>query len=161
MLTRSPEGPETAPASASGAALFRVVSDLRRVLRRRILRGLPVTPLSPSQAELLHLVAGQPGIGVREAAEILRLAPNTVSTLVGNLTDAGLLARERDPDDARAVCLHVTSKAHQRIAAFQDSSARVLDAALSQLHPDERRRIIAALPALERLGAVLEQSPRP
>jgi hypothetical protein len=31
----------------SGAVLFRVVSDLRRVLRRTILRGLPFAPLSP------------------------------------------------------------------------------------------------------------------
>jgi DNA-binding MarR family transcriptional regulator len=139
--------------------VFRVVSDLRRVLRRTILRGLPFAPVSPSQAELLHLVAEQPGIGVRDAAEVLRLAPNTISTLVGGLTEAGLLARERDPHDARAARLRVTNKARRRIVAFNDSSARVVDRALAELPSDDRRRIVAALPALERLCAVLERAP--
>ncbi|MBV8950092.1 MAG: winged helix-turn-helix transcriptional regulator [Actinobacteria bacterium] len=158
MLTRSPDRQPAAP--TPGATLYRAVSDLRRVLRRTILRGVPFAPLSPSQAELLHLVDAQPGIGVRDAAESLRLAPNTVSTLVGNLTDAGLLARERDANDARAVCLHVTGKARRRITAFNDSSARVLDAALAELNADDRRRILAALPALERLRVLLERPGR-
>lgn len=151
MLTRSP---------TAGANLFRALSDLRRVLRRTILRGMPFAPLSPSQAELLHLVDSQPEIGVREAAEVLHLAPNTVSTLVRGLTDAGLLARERDTKDARAVRLRVTGKARRRISAFRDSSAHVLDSALAELDAHDRDRIVAALPALERLRAVLERAPR-
>jgi DNA-binding MarR family transcriptional regulator len=142
----------------SGATLFRVVSDLRRVLRRTILRGLPFAPLSPSQGELLHLVDSQPGIGVREAAETLRLAPNTISTLVGGLTEAGLLARDRDRHDARAVRLRVTGKARQRIDAWSHCSAQVLDRALVDMDPDDRRHIIKALPALKRLAQSLERN---
>ena len=156
VISRSPAGSD--PVVASGAGVFRVVNDLRRVLRRMIVRTLPFSPLSPSQAELRHFVDGQPGIGVREAAEVLRLAPNTISTLVGGLTEAGLLARERDPADARAVRLRVTGKARQRITAWNDSSARVLDAALGDLDADDRRRILDALPAFERLMMRLEQS---
>jgi DNA-binding MarR family transcriptional regulator len=101
-------------------------------------------------------VGRQPGIGVREAADSLRLAPNTVSTMVRSLRDAGLLARDRDESDARAVRLRVTGSARRRIAAWQQCSARVLDDALADLAVEDRRRIVDALPALARLAQHLE-----
>ena len=45
-----------------------------------------------------------------EAARELRLAPNTVSTLVGRLTGQGLLGRERALADARSIRLSVTPR---------------------------------------------------
>ena len=57
--------------------------------------GWATEPLPTAQSELLRLVAARPGISVAEAARELRLAPNTVSTLVGRLADQGLLSRER------------------------------------------------------------------
>jgi DNA-binding MarR family transcriptional regulator len=143
-------------AAGDGAALFRALSDLRRLVRRTIRRDFPLAPLSPSQAELLDLVDRRPGIGVRDAAETLRLAPNTISTLVRTLTDAGLLARDRDETDARAVRLRVTRNARRRIAAWQQCSARALDDALGNLTDDDRRRIVDALPALARLAQQLK-----
>jgi DNA-binding MarR family transcriptional regulator len=59
--------------------------------------------------------------------------------LVGGLTEAGLLARDRDRHDARAVRLRVTGTARQRIDAW-------------------RHQIIKALPALTRLAQSLEQN---
>jgi DNA-binding MarR family transcriptional regulator len=150
--------PESESLTGDGALLFRALSDLRRLLRRTIRRDFPVAPLSPSQAELLDLVDRRPGIGVREAAETLRLAPNTISTLVRSLTDAGLLARERDETDARAVRLRVTRSARRRIVAWQQCSASALDDALTSLTADDRRRIVDALPALGRLAHRLEAS---
>ena len=44
-------------------------------------------------------------MGVAEAARSLGLAANTVSTLVGRLTVAGLIERTDDPADRRAAVL--------------------------------------------------------
>lgn len=50
----------------------------------------------------------------------MRLAPNTISALVGWLTSAGLLCRVKGEPDGRTVLLTVTERARQRIAGWRD-----------------------------------------
>jgi DNA-binding MarR family transcriptional regulator len=152
-VTSSDAPPVEPPAAITEEAdrLAKAVSDLRRITRRTIRHDWPYSPLSPSQVELLRAVLDRPGIGVREAAEYLNLAPNTVSTLVGNLTDAGLLTRERDERDGRAARLEVTPAASRRRAAWRDRRAHVIGVALRDLEPVDRETITRAIPALERL----------
>ena len=88
---------------------------IRRTARRAARQAWTQQPLPPAQSELLRLAAARPGITVADAAQELRLAPNTVSTLVGRLTDAGLLRRERSAQDGRAALLTVTEKAKRRL----------------------------------------------
>ena len=152
-MTRTDVPPRETPAAITEDAdrLAKAIADLRRITRRRIRHDWPYAPLSPSQVELLRAVLDNPGIGVREAAEYLRLAPNTVSTLVGTLTDAGLLTRERDERDGRACRLGVTPAASKRRAAWRDRRAHVIGTALRDLEPVDREAITRAIPALERL----------
>ncbi len=79
----------------AAADLMTAISVLRRAARRAARQAWARQPLPPAQSELLRLAAARPGITVADAAHELRLAPNTVSTLVGRLTGAGLLCRER------------------------------------------------------------------
>jgi DNA-binding MarR family transcriptional regulator len=111
----------------------------------------PLEPLPAAQAELLRLVSEQPGIGVGEAAGRLHLAANTVSTLVGQLGAAGLIERTSDPLDRRSARLVLTSAADARIAAWRERRAEAARRALEALSADDRARLHAALPALERL----------
>jgi DNA-binding MarR family transcriptional regulator len=141
------------------AGLFDVLSVIRRVTRRAVRAAWPEEPLSPAQSELLRLAAGRPGIGVADAAHELRLAPNTVSTVVGKLADAGLLDRGRDASDGRAVRLTVTAKAERRLASWRDVRAEVGAGALSRLSAADRDTLAAAIPALRRLAAQLESTP--
>lgn len=131
-----------------GAAL----GDLHRVLRRTASQRTGRTALPDAQVEVLRLVQRQPGISVREAAERLGTAANTVSTLVGDLTSAGLLSRERDPGDRRTVRLELTDAARERMAAYGQHRRDLLGAALAQLDATDRERLLAAAPALSRLA---------
>ncbi|MEV4712598.1 winged helix-turn-helix domain-containing protein [Micromonospora sp. NPDC049374] len=131
-----------------GAAL----SDLHRVLRRRAIQRTGRAALPDAQVEVLRLVQRQPGISVREAAERLGTAANTVSTLVGELTTAGLLRRDRDPADRRTVRLKLTDVAYERIAAYGQYRRELLAAALAGLDATDRERLRAAAPALSRLA---------
>src|SRR5262249_62385879 len=115
----APPGKPPPAITEDAGRLAKAVSDLRRISRRSIRHDWPYSLLSPSQVELLRTVLDRPGIGVREAAEYLNLAPNTVSTLVGSLTDAGLLTRARDERDGRAARLEVTPAASRRRAAWR------------------------------------------
>ncbi|MFV2113543.1 MarR family winged helix-turn-helix transcriptional regulator [Micromonospora sp. LOL_025] len=128
------------------------LGDLHRVLRRAATQRAGRTALPDAQVEVLRLVQRRPGTGVREAAERLGTAPNTISTLVGELTAAGLLRRERDPADRRTARLELTDAARERMAAYGRHRRDLLDAALAELDGPDREALLAAAPALRRLA---------
>ena len=147
------------PAGTAGLAtdLLGAISAVRRIARRAARAAWRQEPLPPAQSELLRLAAARPGISVAEAAHELRLAPNTVSTLVGRLTAAGLLDRARAESDGRSVLLTVTGKATRRIAEWRDLRAELAARALDRLTPDDRRALAEAVPALLRFAAQLDE----
>ena len=151
--------PATTPTreEALASELTTAWGGVRRRLRRSARAKVGGEPLTGSQVEVLRLVETQPGVGVRDAAAALHLAPNTVSTLVGGLAAAGLLDRRPDPDDRRATQLHLTPTATTRLRRWRDERDRVLVSALEHLDADDRQRLAASLPALERLLAQLER----
>jgi DNA-binding MarR family transcriptional regulator len=140
--------------------LLSAISQVHRMARRAVRQAWDEDPLPPAQGELLRLAASMPGITVADAAQELRLAPNTVSTLVGKLTAAGLLTRNRDAQDARVALLTVTDAARQRLAQWRDLRADLAGQALARLSPADRRALAAALPALLRLAEGMETSDR-
>lgn len=147
---------EPLAAQAAAADLFAAISVVRRAARRAARQAWTRQPLPPAQSELLRLAAARPGITVADAAQELRLAPNTVSTLVGRLTDAGLLSRERGAQDARTALLAVTDKATKRIAEFRDLRAELAGQALAGLTTRDQETLAAAVPALQRLAERIE-----
>jgi DNA-binding MarR family transcriptional regulator len=139
-------------ANAEAADLLTALSAVRRTARQAVRRAWRDKPLPTSQSELLRLVADRPGIAVAEAARELRLAPNTVSTLVGRLAGQDLLDRERAVADARSVRLRVTPEARQRITDWRDLRADLTQQAMAQLTAEDRRAMAQAVPALLRLA---------
>jgi DNA-binding MarR family transcriptional regulator len=146
--------PKTDPALA--AELLERVGALRRGLRRAASSPWPGGELTGAQVELLRLLRREPGLSVREAAGRLRVAPNTVSTLVRQLGDAGLVGRERDGDDGRVARLVLTEEARQWLTAWRDERAGVLLGALGRLDARDRRALEAALAPLHRLTEALD-----
>ncbi len=143
----------------AAADLMTAISVLRRAARRAARQAWARQPLPPAQSELLRLAAARPGITVADAAHELRLAPNTVSTLVGRLTGAGLLCRERSAQDGRTALLTTTEKAGRRLAEFRDLRAELADRALDRLPEQDREALARAVPALLRLAERMEESP--
>jgi DNA-binding MarR family transcriptional regulator len=153
-----PSGHRPPAAQAAAAELLGAISIIRRTVRRATRQAWRLEPLPPAQSELLRLAAGRPGITVADAARELHLAPNTVSTLVGRLTGAGLLDRVRDETDGRMALLTVTDKARRRIAEFRDLRAELAGRALAGLAAEDQRALAAAAPALLRLAELMEES---
>jgi DNA-binding MarR family transcriptional regulator len=140
------------------AELMGTTSALRRLARRRLADVVPGPRLPEAQRELLLVVGAQPGIGVAAAAEELHLAGNSVSTLVNALVDAGLLNREPDPDDRRAVRLTLTTRAKTRLSTWRAARADLLSRALDRTADGDREALAAALPALRRLLGALRET---
>lgn len=138
-----------------GGELASAVAQLRRVVRRAVRRTID-DPLSPAASEVLLAVALRPGVGVGELAEELRLAPNTVSTLVRQLVERGVLVRSTDPADRRAARLDVTPAARERIERHRARRAETVGRALAKLDDREREVLAAAVPLLRRIAADLQ-----
>jgi DNA-binding MarR family transcriptional regulator len=149
---------QRAAAAAAAADLLAALSIVRRAARRAARQAFRGELLPPARSELLRLAARRPGITVADAAQELRLAPNTVSTLVGRLTGDGLLARNRGEPDGRTALLSVTGKGLQRIADMRDLRAELAGDALRQLAAADQRALAAAVPALQRLAEQIEEA---
>jgi DNA-binding MarR family transcriptional regulator len=145
-------GPADRAETQEAAELLAAVSALRRAARRAARRTWEAEPLPPAQSELLRLAAHMPGLTVAEAAAELRLAPNTVSTLVGKLTDQGLLKRVPSRTDGRSILLEVTRKARKRLAEWRDLRAELGGQALAGLPGEDRAALASAVPAMLRLA---------
>jgi DNA-binding MarR family transcriptional regulator len=139
-------------ASDVADGLSGVIARLHQVLRRAA-AGEP--HLSEAQVGLLRVVDRQPGISVKEAAGQLRAAPNTVSTLVGELVGAGLLTRTRDPANRRVVRLDLTAAARRRLAAYTARRRAILAAALAGLDPPALADLDRAVAHLRRVEDLL------
>ncbi len=111
--------------------LIAAVGDLKRSLRRRAGPPWPdLASLSGSQVELLRLIRRRPDLTVAAAAAELRLAANTVSTLVGQLTGVGLIRRTPDPEDRRIARLRLTPDADRALQLWGDRRTAAVAAAL-------------------------------
>ncbi|MGW0523161.1 MarR family winged helix-turn-helix transcriptional regulator [Crossiella sp. NPDC003009] len=145
--------------SALAEDLFAVLPRLRMAVLRNTRRHFPHPPLPEAQANLLRTVAASPGLTVREAAQTLQLAANTVSTLVAALSAEGLLERRVCPTDRRSARLRPTELALGRLAEFDGHRNRVVGEAMDRMSAAELDTITDALPALRRLIAELDAQP--
>ena len=139
-----------------GDELMATVSALRRLVRRRLRDVVPGPPLRGAQLELMRVIEQQPAIGIAPAARVLHLAANTVSTLVDQLIDLGMLVRDTDPGDRRAARLWLTESARQRLAAGRQARMELMTRVVAGLSVAEREALAQSLPALRALLAALD-----
>ncbi len=147
---------EAERAKAEAGELLAAIGAVRRVARQAVRAASFAEPLPPARSELLRLAAMRPGIGVAEAAAELRLAPNSVSTMVSKLTEDGLLSRGRGATDGRSVQLTVTEAGAARIEQWRDIRADLAGRALGRLAQADRTALAAAIPVLTRLAQEME-----
>jgi DNA-binding MarR family transcriptional regulator len=131
------------------------VTQLRRVLRREVRVDVTWESLPMAQVELLQLLEESDGARVSDVAGALRLAANTVSTLVAQMSSAGMLRRSTDPQDRRAARLSLTETGLARLQEWRQAQELMLRAALGELTVRQRQTLLAAVPALRALTAAL------
>ncbi len=145
---------QSLPPAADAAVADRLLgamATLRRAGRRVAERPPVLAALTGAQLELVRLVRRRPGASVAEAAEELRLAPNTVSTLVGQLTDRGMMLRVADPADRRVARLDLDPDTRHKVTAWRDRRSEAVALAIGSLDPADQRVLADAGAVLERL----------
>ena len=99
----------------------------------------------------------RPGISVREVAEELNLAPNTVSTLVRQLVDAGFVVRRCRESDRRVARLDLAEDLDRKMGAFLDRRMGVLVEAMHALPVHDQRRLRSTVGVLLKLQWEIER----
>ena len=134
--------------SASPANRVEWVNDMIRleiVLWERVdarLRERHQLPLSFFAS--LYFVSRAPDTTMRvgDLSQALRVTVSGTSRLVDRIEQAGLLARQPDPDDRRAVRAGLTPAGKRKLTAaiktYETTAATILDAAL---RPDEQQQM--------------------
>ncbi|MDO8105837.1 MarR family transcriptional regulator [Isoptericola sp. b441] len=165
-MTDLTAGPSTEPRAGGGtarpdAALADVVARLRRAMRRAARSADPDNPLAVAQLELLSCVAENPGARPGEVARLLRLAPNSVTTLVRGLLQRRLITRASGGTDRRTVALRLTADGAHAVARWQATNTAILRQALAGMSRQRQDLITAALPALRELVEAVDASADP
>jgi DNA-binding MarR family transcriptional regulator len=82
-----------------------------------------------------------------------------MTQLITRLEKEGLARRDSDPADGRVVVVSITDAGRAAVARRREGRARALSGLLANLPADEHVAILAALPALERLGELIAEQP--
>lgn len=129
------------------------VTRLRIALLRigRRLRQRTHTGVTPSQLSALSMVERRGPLTLGELAALENVQPPSISRIVGALEGEGLVERAPDEHDRRVAVVRVTKKGAAELGQVREERDAWLADALEALDGAERRRLLAALPALEAL----------
>jgi DNA-binding MarR family transcriptional regulator len=123
-----------------------VVNRLQRRLRQQSLGGL-----SPAQASALGSVHrhGNPTLG--ELAALEQVQPPTMTRIVANLADAGMVTREADANDRRSARVRLTPAGERALERMRTLKNAFLLRRLAELDDDEQQRAAELVLLLEHL----------
>jgi DNA-binding MarR family transcriptional regulator len=135
--------------------LVDAMSSVPRAVRRHAGQVEETARLSNAQLQLVRVVRRRPGISVAEAAAEMGVAPNTVSTLVRQLVETGVLVRRNDPGDRRVARLSLAPRVAEGMEVWLEKRSLALAEALAGLTPEDHRALAGALGPLSRLAVAL------
>jgi DNA-binding MarR family transcriptional regulator len=142
---------EHAPPLAKASQLTEVVTRLRRALRTSIRSDYSWEARPMAQIEVLMCITDNAPVRVGQIASLQQLAPNTVSGLVQQLVEAGLVDRKTDAKDRRVALITPTDAGVAELQGWKRAHEHRISAAFAALNLDSQHDIAAAIPALDLL----------
>ncbi len=109
------------------------------------------SPFSLSEARVLYELATCEDASAKEIGIELGLDPGYLSRMVQKFDEDGLITREPLPADRRQYRLSLTAKGRQAFAKLDRSSHDAVAGMLAALSGGDRKRLIGAMAAIERL----------
>ncbi|WP_313801759.1 MarR family winged helix-turn-helix transcriptional regulator [Sphingobium sp.] len=125
--------------------LFRVITLLRRVFDR----AMTEQGASLAQTKVLMCIKARPGTArAADIAEMMSIAPRTVTEALDGLERDGLIQRVPDREDRRVKRLAMTPAGEAAVAVTEPLRRQLSTDALAPLDPSDRRHFHAALQKL-------------
>jgi DNA-binding MarR family transcriptional regulator len=119
-------------------------------LLRRLRREDEAMGLGPARASALSVLVFAGPLSLGELARAEQVRPPTMSRIVKALEGAGLVRRERDAADARAIRLAATAKGRKLLLAGRRRRVRALVQLLGTLSSREQLILRQSVELLER-----------
>jgi DNA-binding MarR family transcriptional regulator len=130
---------------------------LGQMSMRRLREAHTALNLTPRQFLLLAVLDDRGAVGQSELGQMVHTDPSILVTMLNPLENAGLVARERDPDDRRRHLVSLTADGERHLAQATEAQAAAEDALLVGLDADQREQLRGLLLAV-RAGLGLESS---
>jgi DNA-binding MarR family transcriptional regulator len=135
--------PPKAPETGIERRLEQLAALMRRMVKTIHLIEEPAN-LTPTQWLVLVHLEESPRMRIGVLAQALGAAQNTVSEVVTRLERAGMLVKERDPDDNRAVKVRLTDKAKAALHGRRQNIRAANRALLQAMDDTEQQRFVEA-----------------
>jgi DNA-binding MarR family transcriptional regulator len=130
------------------------LADLLQRLTRRLRRAqagrLAPLGLTPAQERALRMItrSSQPP-RMTELADHLGIVPRSVTTVIDALEEAGLVRREIDPRNRRAIRLHLTDRGRAVRDDMREARRQAAEDLFAPLTTDERKALAELLSLID------------
>jgi DNA-binding MarR family transcriptional regulator len=121
---------------------------------RMFIRLPAVQRLSFTTLSVLHTLHRVGPMRLTELTASEQVTQSAVTQIVTKLEQDGLVRRQPDPRDGRAVLVHITEAGVAIVDGRRDDRIAHLERLVARLEPGERAAVAAALPALRRLTEI-------
>ena len=138
--------------------LQELAQDFREALRHSVylVRRLDADgELSAAQLSTLKMLLDD-DVRVGEIARNLGVRVPSATEQIIKLERAGLVRREADPDDSRAVRVVLTAQGRDAVGSANQRRNAVMAGILESLTDDDRRALAAALPVIEKINSTFQ-----
>lgn len=137
-----------------------VASELvpRAALLTRLLLRQVDAELSRTELGLLKTLSDGPR-RITELAELEGLAQPTMTILIKQLEQEGLVQRERRSDDGRVVLVDLTDSGRLALEAYRERVREAISAYLAEISDEQVDQLAAATETLAQLVTLLQQQP--
>jgi DNA-binding MarR family transcriptional regulator len=127
-----------------------LLQRLTRRLRRAQAERLAPLGLTPAQERALRIITRSPEPPrMTELADHLGIVPRSVTTVIDALEVAGLVRREIDPRNRRAIRLHLTERGRAVRDDMREARRRAAEDLFAPLTADDRKALTELLSLID------------
>jgi DNA-binding MarR family transcriptional regulator len=127
-----------------------LLQRLARRLRRTHAERLVPFGLTPAQERALRMITrSEEPLRMTDLADHLGIVPRSLTTVIDALEEAGLVRREIDPHNRRAIRLHLTDRGLSVRDDMREARRRAAEDLFAPLSPDDRQTLGELLALLD------------
>jgi DNA-binding MarR family transcriptional regulator len=125
-----------------------LMERLAGTYRGHMIKICKIGDLTPPQFWALHTIRDAEKIKMSPLADLLGLSMGAASTLIDRLVGRGLVAREADAHDRRAVFVSLTEKGREVLQEAAAAKRELSEQVFTRLTPEAREQLIGGLESL-------------